>query len=196
MMRRGVMRAGVDQRVVFSGVPISSAVAGVAVGLVSKPNPEKLSEIHDYRLLTDILVSLFTPHSHTPLMFSLSFTYFLSSFSTKSFVCLCFPFLFFHYLFLPFCYFHSFSFLILVFWGFVSLFLSSFLPVLSPDLYSSFCIFYFFLFFCGLTLNVRCTNFVCAFYNHRGLRTIMETWILKWPEQTKASLRYRYYREP
>ncbi|KAK3523228.1 hypothetical protein QTP86_022951 [Hemibagrus guttatus] len=38
-----------------AGVPISSAVAGVAVGLISKPNPEKLSEIHDYRLLTDIL---------------------------------------------------------------------------------------------------------------------------------------------
>ncbi|GAA6080940.1 polyribonucleotide nucleotidyltransferase 1, mitochondrial, partial [Tachysurus ichikawai] len=36
-------------------VPISSAVAGVAVGLISKPNPEKLSEIQDYRLLTDIL---------------------------------------------------------------------------------------------------------------------------------------------
>lgn len=38
-----------------AGVPISSAVAGVAVGLISKPNPEKLTEIHDYRLLTDIL---------------------------------------------------------------------------------------------------------------------------------------------
>ncbi|KAK2865843.1 hypothetical protein Q7C36_001899 [Tachysurus vachellii] len=38
-----------------AGVPISSAVAGVAVGLISKPNPEKLSEIQDYRLLTDIL---------------------------------------------------------------------------------------------------------------------------------------------
>ncbi|TSN95647.1 Polyribonucleotide nucleotidyltransferase 1, mitochondrial [Bagarius yarrelli] len=38
-----------------AGVPISSAVAGVAVGLISKPNPEKVSEIQDYRLLTDIL---------------------------------------------------------------------------------------------------------------------------------------------
>lgn len=38
------------------GVPISSAVAGVAVGLISKANPEKPAEIQDYRLLTDILV--------------------------------------------------------------------------------------------------------------------------------------------
>ncbi|XP_036402616.1 polyribonucleotide nucleotidyltransferase 1, mitochondrial isoform X1 [Megalops cyprinoides] len=38
-----------------AGVPISSAVAGVAIGLISKPNPEKPSEILDYRLLTDIL---------------------------------------------------------------------------------------------------------------------------------------------
>ncbi|KAJ0066940.1 hypothetical protein NL108_006203, partial [Boleophthalmus pectinirostris] len=38
-----------------AGVPISSAVAGVAIGLISKPNPEKASEIDDYRLLTDIL---------------------------------------------------------------------------------------------------------------------------------------------
>ncbi|XP_033835083.1 polyribonucleotide nucleotidyltransferase 1, mitochondrial [Periophthalmus magnuspinnatus] len=38
-----------------AGVPISSAVAGVAIGLISKPNPEKASEIEDYRLLTDIL---------------------------------------------------------------------------------------------------------------------------------------------
>ncbi|XP_055484744.1 polyribonucleotide nucleotidyltransferase 1, mitochondrial [Psammomys obesus] len=37
-----------------AGVPISSAVAGVAVGLVTKNNPEK-GEIEDYRLLTDIL---------------------------------------------------------------------------------------------------------------------------------------------
>lgn len=40
------------------GVPISSAVAGVAVGLVTKNNPEK-GEIEDYRLLTDILASIF-----------------------------------------------------------------------------------------------------------------------------------------
>ncbi|XP_071756164.2 polyribonucleotide nucleotidyltransferase 1, mitochondrial [Centroberyx gerrardi] len=38
-----------------AGVPISSAVAGVAIGLISKPNPEKPTEIQDYRLLTDIL---------------------------------------------------------------------------------------------------------------------------------------------
>ncbi|KAI2657371.1 Polyribonucleotide nucleotidyltransferase 1, mitochondrial [Labeo rohita] len=38
-----------------AGVPISSAVAGVAIGLISKANPEKASEIQDYRLLTDIL---------------------------------------------------------------------------------------------------------------------------------------------
>ncbi|KAG8512387.1 Polyribonucleotide nucleotidyltransferase 1, mitochondrial, partial [Galemys pyrenaicus] len=37
-----------------AGVPISSAVAGVAVGLVTKNNPDK-GEIEDYRLLTDIL---------------------------------------------------------------------------------------------------------------------------------------------
>lgn len=41
---------------VCSGVPISSAVAGVAIGLISKASPEKPSEIQDYRLLTDILV--------------------------------------------------------------------------------------------------------------------------------------------
>ncbi|KAK1170489.1 polyribonucleotide nucleotidyltransferase 1, mitochondrial-like [Acipenser oxyrinchus oxyrinchus] len=38
-----------------AGVPISSAVAGVAIGLISKPNPENPSEIQDYKLLTDIL---------------------------------------------------------------------------------------------------------------------------------------------
>ncbi|KAL2083253.1 hypothetical protein ACEWY4_021026 [Coilia grayii] len=38
-----------------AGVPISSAVAGVAIGLISKPVLEKPSEIQDYRLLTDIL---------------------------------------------------------------------------------------------------------------------------------------------
>uniref|UniRef100_A0A452RW99 polyribonucleotide nucleotidyltransferase n=1 Tax=Ursus americanus TaxID=9643 RepID=A0A452RW99_URSAM len=37
-----------------AGVPVSSAVAGVAVGLVTKNNPDK-GEIEDYRLLTDIL---------------------------------------------------------------------------------------------------------------------------------------------
>ncbi|XP_062257575.1 polyribonucleotide nucleotidyltransferase 1, mitochondrial [Platichthys flesus] len=38
-----------------AGVPISSAVAGVAIGLISKANAEKPTEIQDYRLLTDIL---------------------------------------------------------------------------------------------------------------------------------------------
>ncbi|KAM4693802.1 polyribonucleotide nucleotidyltransferase 1, mitochondrial [Discoglossus pictus] len=38
-----------------AGVPISAAVAGVAVGLITKYNPEKNGEIQDYRLLTDIL---------------------------------------------------------------------------------------------------------------------------------------------
>uniref|UniRef100_A0A3Q3D3R6 Polyribonucleotide nucleotidyltransferase 1, mitochondrial n=1 Tax=Hippocampus comes TaxID=109280 RepID=A0A3Q3D3R6_HIPCM len=33
-----------------AGVPISAAVAGVAVGLISKSNPDKPSEIQDYRL--------------------------------------------------------------------------------------------------------------------------------------------------
>lgn len=42
--------------VCVAGVPISSAVAGVAVGLISKANPEKPADIQDYRLLTDILV--------------------------------------------------------------------------------------------------------------------------------------------
>uniref|UniRef100_A0A9L0K3E5 Polyribonucleotide nucleotidyltransferase 1, mitochondrial n=1 Tax=Equus asinus TaxID=9793 RepID=A0A9L0K3E5_EQUAS len=37
-----------------AGVPISTAVAGVAIGLVTKNNPDK-GEIEDYRLLTDIL---------------------------------------------------------------------------------------------------------------------------------------------
>uniref|UniRef100_UPI0037E94A8F polyribonucleotide nucleotidyltransferase 1, mitochondrial n=1 Tax=Semicossyphus pulcher TaxID=241346 RepID=UPI0037E94A8F len=38
-----------------AGVPITSAVAGVAIGLISKANPEKPTEIQNYRLLTDIL---------------------------------------------------------------------------------------------------------------------------------------------
>ncbi|XP_054584145.1 polyribonucleotide nucleotidyltransferase 1, mitochondrial isoform X2 [Eptesicus fuscus] len=37
-----------------AGVPISSAIAGVAIGLVTKNNTDK-DEIEDYRLLTDIL---------------------------------------------------------------------------------------------------------------------------------------------
>ncbi|KAM8738577.1 polyribonucleotide nucleotidyltransferase 1, mitochondrial [Acanthopagrus schlegelii] len=38
-----------------AGVPISTPVAGVAVGLISKAVPGKPDEIQDYRLLTDIL---------------------------------------------------------------------------------------------------------------------------------------------
>ncbi|XP_061083928.1 polyribonucleotide nucleotidyltransferase 1, mitochondrial [Conger conger] len=38
-----------------AGVPITAPVAGVAIGLISKANPEKPSEFQDYRLLTDIL---------------------------------------------------------------------------------------------------------------------------------------------
>lgn len=38
-----------------AGVPVSSAVAGVAIGLISRASAEKPSEIQDYRLLTDIL---------------------------------------------------------------------------------------------------------------------------------------------
>lgn len=41
------------------GVPISSAVAGVAIGLVTKNSLDK-DEIEDYRLLTDILASILT----------------------------------------------------------------------------------------------------------------------------------------
>lgn len=39
-----------------AGVPISAPVAGVAVGLITIPDPEKPYEIVDYRILTDILV--------------------------------------------------------------------------------------------------------------------------------------------
>ncbi|KFO18495.1 Polyribonucleotide nucleotidyltransferase 1, mitochondrial [Fukomys damarensis] len=45
-----------------AGVPVSSAVAGVAIGLVTKINPEK-GEIEDYRLLTDILASIFPDYN-------------------------------------------------------------------------------------------------------------------------------------
>ncbi|XP_044519287.1 polyribonucleotide nucleotidyltransferase 1, mitochondrial [Gracilinanus agilis] len=38
-----------------AGVPISSAVAGVAIGLIAKNSSNKEGEIEDYRLLTDIL---------------------------------------------------------------------------------------------------------------------------------------------
>lgn len=38
-----------------AGVPISSPVAGVAIGLISEAHPDRPSEIESYRLLTDIL---------------------------------------------------------------------------------------------------------------------------------------------
>uniref|UniRef100_A0A8D0GXF6 polyribonucleotide nucleotidyltransferase n=1 Tax=Sphenodon punctatus TaxID=8508 RepID=A0A8D0GXF6_SPHPU len=38
-----------------AGVPISTAVAGVAVGLITRPKSEESVEIEDYQLLTDIL---------------------------------------------------------------------------------------------------------------------------------------------
>lgn len=44
----------------LSGVPVSNAVAGVAIGLVTKSSQGK-GDIEDYRLLTDILVSV--PHT-------------------------------------------------------------------------------------------------------------------------------------
>lgn len=42
-----------------AGVPISTAAAGVAVGLVSKYQDTDTKHIEDYVLLTDILVSFF-----------------------------------------------------------------------------------------------------------------------------------------
>ncbi|XP_050037004.1 polyribonucleotide nucleotidyltransferase 1, mitochondrial [Dermacentor andersoni] len=38
-----------------AGVPISASAAGVAIGLVTVPDPERSYELADYRLLTDIL---------------------------------------------------------------------------------------------------------------------------------------------
>ena len=40
-----------------AGVPISSPVAGVAIGLVTNTDPET-NEIKDYEILTDILVNV------------------------------------------------------------------------------------------------------------------------------------------
>lgn len=39
-----------------AGVPISAPAAGIAMGLVTKYNPENPNELTDYRILTDILV--------------------------------------------------------------------------------------------------------------------------------------------
>ena len=41
-----------------AGVPISHPAAGVAIGLVTKVNPET-KQIDDYRILTDLLVNTF-----------------------------------------------------------------------------------------------------------------------------------------
>lgn len=41
-----------------AGVPIAAPAAGVAIGLVTKYKESKPNELEDYRLLTDILVSL------------------------------------------------------------------------------------------------------------------------------------------
>lgn len=39
-----------------AGVPISSAAAGVAIGLVSKYEDNDTKHMEDYRILTDLLV--------------------------------------------------------------------------------------------------------------------------------------------
>lgn len=46
-----------------AGVPITMPAAGVAIGLVTKYSNEDTKHIEDYRLLTDILVSLHTSFS-------------------------------------------------------------------------------------------------------------------------------------
>lgn len=48
-----------------AGVPIKEAVAGVAIGLVTKYDSGNPNELEDYRLLTDILVSLAVLLVHT-----------------------------------------------------------------------------------------------------------------------------------
>ena len=41
-----------------AGVPISAPAAGVAIGLMTKVDNEDPTVIRDYRLLTDLLVSV------------------------------------------------------------------------------------------------------------------------------------------
>lgn len=41
-----------------AGVPISTPAAGIAMGLVTKYSEENPTELLDYRILTDILVSI------------------------------------------------------------------------------------------------------------------------------------------
>lgn len=43
-----------------AGIPISSQVAGVAIGLICKFSENKTKQIEDYRILLDILVIIFT----------------------------------------------------------------------------------------------------------------------------------------
>ena len=38
-------------------MPISEPVAGVAIGMISRPDPENENEITEYKVLTDLLVS-------------------------------------------------------------------------------------------------------------------------------------------
>lgn len=42
-----------------AGVPVSTLAAGVAMGLVTKYSDDDPTELVDYRILTDILVSSF-----------------------------------------------------------------------------------------------------------------------------------------
>lgn len=41
-----------------AGVPITTPAAGIAMGLVTKYNEDDLTELIDYRILTDILVRI------------------------------------------------------------------------------------------------------------------------------------------
>lgn len=58
-----------------AGVPISSPVAGVAIGLVTKYDESK-KNIEDYHILTDILVSIYL-YKFSLTGFSKCFTFFL-----------------------------------------------------------------------------------------------------------------------
>lgn len=50
-----------------AGVPISSPAAGIAMGLVTKYNPEDPTDLADYRILTDILVSSCVQYTNSEL---------------------------------------------------------------------------------------------------------------------------------
>jgi uncharacterized membrane protein len=49
---------GVSLAIMDAGVPISSPAAGVAIGLISRYTGNDTKHMEDYRLLTDILVSV------------------------------------------------------------------------------------------------------------------------------------------